>query len=71
MRELVSQFDPTDQPLSDEDEIGGGGDTRRPEDPWILKGGIGQLWPEAVRHGWTDDVGLDPKQKAILEAAKK
>lgn len=57
MGELVSQFVPTDQPPTDEDVTGGGGDVSKPEKPWIIPGGIGQLWPEAVEHEWTE-IGL-------------
>ncbi|MDP1721850.1 MAG: hypothetical protein Q8L37_01440 [Candidatus Gottesmanbacteria bacterium] len=71
MGELVSQFDPTDQSSSVEGETGGGGDKNIPENPWRIPGGLAILWPEAVRYGWTEDIGLDSTQKAVLVATKK
>lgn len=57
MGELVSPFDPTDQPPTDEGGTGGGGDVSRPEDPWIIPGGLAKIWPEALNNDWTE-VGL-------------
>ncbi len=72
MGEHKSKFDPT-QPSTGSDGSEGGSERQNQDETpwWAIPGGLAPLWPEAILYGWTEDIGLNPTQKAALEETKK